>query len=103
MTAKLTEDGFLISIDDWSLAVAVERAEQLGVVYSDQLEQLVQSVRKFYLDTKVSPANRALLKIARVALSNDGLSSLDLIELISNKPALDCARLAGIPRPKNCF
>jgi len=103
MDVSLTDDGFLTDCDDWSPGFAQQRANQLNIGYSEQVQLLVQSVRQFYIDTQVSPANRALLKIARVALVNDSLSSIDLIDLVSNKPALDCARLAGIPRPKNCF
>ena len=100
---ELTDDGFLVNHEQWSEEFAVARAEQLGICYDDQQIKIVAAVRLFYAQSNISPANRALLKLARVALNQDTMSSIDLIDLFLDKPALNCARIAGLPRPKNCF
>ncbi len=100
---ELTDDGFLKHPDQWSEQFATARAKELGIKYNTEQVKVVASVRLFWQQSEISPANRALLKLARVALNNAELSSIDLIELFLDKPALNCARIAGIPRPKNCF
>ena len=99
----LTEDGFLQDCETWTIAFAESRANELGVNWHPEQIKIVNAVRMFWQQSAISPANRALLKLARVALNSPQLSSIDLIDLLSDKPALDCARIAGIPRPKNCF
>lgn len=59
--------------------------------------------RKFYAEYGFSPSMRPLIKIIGMNLSADKAHSIYLMKLFPQSPAKVVAKLAGLPKPKNCL
>ncbi len=84
--------------EDQSKAIALE----LNIDWDVELQQLINTTRQFYHDFDHSPNTRVLIKYLKSQVSQD-LNSMTLQLKLSGNPALILSRLAGIPRPKQCF
>ena len=100
---ELDEDLCLLHLDDWSEAVATVLAADEGIVLSAAHWEILHLVRQFYQEFDLSPANRALVRYTRQQLGEDKGTSLYLNQLFNGKPAKVASRLAGLPKPANCF
>ena len=56
-----------------------------------------------YLRTGLSPAMRPLVKLVSSELGPDKGRSIYLMKLFPGNPALLASKIAGLPRPTNCF
>jgi TusE/DsrC/DsvC family sulfur relay protein len=63
---------------------------------TDQHWQVIDFMRKEYLEKGTGPTVRALGKTS-------GVSVKDLYQLFPKGPAKMAARIAGIPKPKGCI
>ncbi|MFB1011732.1 MAG: TusE/DsrC/DsvC family sulfur relay protein [Thiopseudomonas sp.] len=99
----LDEDLCLLDLDDWSEAVAASLAREEGIELTPAHWEVLWLVREFYRTFELSPANRALVRYARQQLGEDKGNSLYLNALFNGKPARIACRLAGLPKPANCF
>lgn len=99
----LDQDLYLANLDDWSPEVA----EHLAVLEGIQLQaahwEIIQAVQQFYQTFDLSPANRALVKYIAQQLGKEKGNSLYLNSLFNGQPAKIVSRLAGLPKPANCF
>jgi tRNA 2-thiouridine synthesizing protein E len=99
----IDQDGYLKSLQDWDAQVAQELARAENVELTDAHWEIITLVQAFYQRTGLSPATRALVKlVAQQAAADKGKSSY-LMKLFGGKPALSISRIAGLPRPANCF
>jgi len=99
----LDPDGYLRNLADWDCEVAIALATDEGTTLTDAHWEIIQLVRTFYDATGLSPATRALVRlVAREAGVEKG-KSIYLMRLFGGKPALSVSRIAGLPRPANCF
>lgn len=96
-------DGHLRDLRDWSEEVATELARQAGVDLTPLHWSVIRIVRDFHQRTEVAPAMRPLVKLVRDQLGADIGNSVSLHELFPGSPARIIARIAGLPRPKNCL
>ena len=99
----LDEDRCLLNLDDWNEAVAACLAQDEGIERTPAHWDILWLVREFYRAFELSPANRALVRYARQQLGDDKGNSLYLNALFNGKPARIACRLAGLPKPANCF
>lgn len=102
-TVALDKDGYLRNLGDWDVDVAAALALNDGITLGDEHWEIIQLVRDFYAETGLSPATRALIRLVALKAGPDKGKSIYLMKLFGGKPALSVSRIAGLPRPANCF
>lgn len=99
----LDQDACLCDLADWSPQVAQALAAREGLELTDAHWEVLYLLQQFYTQFQLSPANRALVKYVALNLGKDKGNSLYLNSLFNGMPAKLAARLAGLPKPANCF
>lgn len=99
----LDQDDCLCDLADWSPQVAEALAVREGIELTDAHWEILYLLQQFYAQFQLSPANRALVKYVALNLGKDKGNSLYLNGLFNGMPAKLAARLAGLPKPANCF
>lgn len=102
-TIALDKDGFLESLDDWSLEVAHALAAEEGITLSPEHVEILNLLRNFYSEFQLSPATRPLIKYTALKLGPEKGNSMHLNRLFNGTPAKLAAKLAGLPKPTNCI
>jgi len=97
------KDGYLRELRDWDEDVAVALAAAQGLSLDVAHWEIIYLVQNFYQHTGLSPATRALVKLVAREAGADKGKSLYLMKLFGGKPALTVSKIAGLPRPANCF
>ena len=97
------QDGFLLALDDWDVNVAQALAHTENIELSAAHWEILTLVQTFYQQTGLSPATRALVKLVAKQVGPNQGKSIYLMKLFGGKPALSVSRIAGLPRPANCF
>lgn len=97
------QDGFLRVLGDWDVSVAQALALAENIELSAAHWEILTLVQNFYQQTGLSPATRALIKLVAKQAGPDKGNSIYLMKLFGGKPALSVSRIAGLPRPANCF
>lgn len=97
------QDGFLQALSDWDGDVAAALAQADNIVLTSAHWEIITLVQDFYQQTGLSPATRALVKLVAQRAGSDKGKSIYLMKLFGGKPALSISRIAGLPRPANCF
>ena len=100
---ELDQDHCLKYLEDWSEAVAEALAREEGIELTPAHREILQLVRLFYQEFDLSPANRALVRYVKQQLGEEKGNSLYLNALFNGRPARLATRLAGLPKPANCF
>ncbi len=98
------KEGYLKHLADWDRDVAAALAREAGITLGDDHWAVIDVLRNFYSEYRISPATRVLVKAVGKALGSDKGNSAWLMQLFPAKqsPALVIARIAGLPRPTNC-
>ena len=99
----LDKDGYLRSLEDWSPEVADKLASSVSISLLEAHWEVIDVLRAFYLRTGLSPAMRPLVKLVATELGADKGRSIYLLKLFPGNPALLASKIAGLPRPTNCF
>lgn len=99
----LDQDACLCNLADWSPQVAQALAARESIELTDAHWEVLYLLQQFYSQFQLSPANRALVKYVALNLGKDKGNSLYLNGLFNGMPAKLAARLAGLPKPANCF
>lgn len=99
----LDQDGYLRCLADWDEDVARGLAAAASLPLSDAHWEIIHLLREFYATHGLSPAMRALVKYTARQLGPDKGRSVYLLTLFPGNPALLGAKIAGLPRPENCF
>lgn len=100
---QLDDDLCLAQLSDWDEQVAQALALQEGIELTAAHWQVLHAVRDFYHRFDLAPANRALVKYLAQECGADVGNSMHLNSLFKGTPAKLAARLAGLPKPANCF
>ncbi|MBL4681044.1 MAG: TusE/DsrC/DsvC family sulfur relay protein [Pseudomonadales bacterium] len=98
---NVDSEGFLRRLSDWSEDVAQELANQDGIKLSEEHWEVINVIRAYYAQYKISPITRTLVKVLKRELG-DKVSSVYLMQLFSSKPAKLVSKIAGLPKPSNC-
>lgn len=99
----LDQDVCLCDLADWSEPVAQALAAREGIELTAAHWEVLYLLQEFYEEFQLSPANRALVRYVRLKLGKEKGNSLYLNGLFNGMPAKLAARLAGLPKPANCF
>ncbi len=89
-------EGFLQQPEQWDRSVAEAMAAELGISLTDRHWQVIDYMRKVYLDTGQAPTIRSLGK-------QSGVPVKELYQLFPKGPAKLAAKLGGIPKPHGCI
>ena len=103
MPLNLDNDGYLANLDEWSTDVTIELAALEGVVLTEAHWEVIYALRAFYQQYELAPNQRPFVKHIANTLGKDKGNSLYLMKLFPESPARVAARIAGLPRPTNCF
>lgn len=96
-------NGFLADRALWTPAVAEALAELESVTLTDAHWEIIALIQQFFEEFDASPANRALVKYAKIKLGPEKGNSIYLMSLFPGSPTRLASRIAGLPKPKNCL
>ncbi|TDB05475.1 TusE/DsrC/DsvC family sulfur relay protein [Halomonas marinisediminis] len=99
----LDPEGYLVNMNEWSIHVCEQLAEEEGIAMTAEHWEVIQVLRDFYARFEQAPAMRPLVKAVGQALGPDKGRSIYLMKLFPGSPAKVGARLAGLPKPANCL
>ena len=94
---------YLNDLPDWSKDLAIKLGLEDGFALTKEHLEILIVARNFYADYGFSPSMRPLCKMVTASLGMDKGSSLYLNKLFPGSPAKIAAKLAGLPKPKNCL
>ena len=96
-TVEVDSEGFLADAQQWNEQMAAEIARDNGIAQlSDRHWQVINFMRKTYLETGSAPSIRSLGKTSGVPIR-------DLYQLFPKGPAKLAAKIGGIPKPRGCI
>jgi dissimilatory sulfite reductase related protein len=96
-TVEVDAEGFLLNAEQWNEQIAQEIARANGIEeLSDRHWQVVNFMRKTYLETGSAPSIRSLGKTSGVPIK-------ELYELFPKGPGKLAAKIGGIPKPRGCI
>jgi tRNA 2-thiouridine synthesizing protein E len=99
---RTDKEDYLQEPGDWSPEVAKWLAERAGLELTDEHWDLIELVREFHATHDLAPSMRPLVKLVRERFGPARGNSLYLHGLFPGNPAVQLARIAGLPRPTNC-
>lgn len=102
-TPVLDHDGYLVNLADWNQRVAELLSNDEGITLTPAHWELIWLIRQFYDNYQLSPSQRPLVKYVKEHLGDEKGNSLYLLQMFPGSPAKLLARIAGLPRPTNCF
>jgi tRNA 2-thiouridine synthesizing protein E len=97
------QNNYLNDLPYWSENLALELGIKEGLALSKEQIEILIVARNFYADYGFSPSMRPLCKMVTAKLGADKGRSLYLNKLFPGSPAKLAAKLAGLPKPKNCI
>lgn len=89
-------EGFLQQPGQWTDAIGLAIAADLGIPMTDRHWQVVRYMRDRYLETGTAPSIRSLGK-------DSGVPVKELYALFPKGPAKLAAKIGGIPKPRGCI
>jgi TusE/DsrC/DsvC family sulfur relay protein len=93
---EVDAEGFLEKPEQWTSEMGEEIARSVGIdKLTDRHWQVIDFMRKTYLETGSAPSMRALGKTSGVPIK-------ELYELFPKGPAKLAAKIGGIPKPRGC-
>jgi tRNA 2-thiouridine synthesizing protein E len=98
-----TKDGFLIHYIDWSKDFAIKAAKDEGITLTKDHWLIINFLREYFSKNMKSPAIRLLVKSLKENYGTEKGNSLYLQSLFPESPAVQAAKIAGLPRPKKCI
>jgi TusE/DsrC/DsvC family sulfur relay protein len=96
-SVEVDAEGFLLDARQWNERMAEEIAAANGIEkLTDRHWQVVNFMRKSYLENGSAPSIRSLGKTSGVPIK-------ELYELFPKGPAKLAAKIGGIPKPRGCI
>jgi tRNA 2-thiouridine synthesizing protein E len=96
-------DGFLKNSSEWNKRFALQCAQSESIKMRGDHWQVIYFLREYYSKNQKSPAIRALVKALKEELGADKGTSLYLQSLFPESPAVQAAKIAGLPKPARCI
>lgn len=97
------QNNYLSELPQWSEDLALKLGLKEDLALSKDHLDILLIARNFYADYGFSPSMRPLCKLVTADLGIDKGRSLYLNKLFPGSPAKIAAKLAGLPKPKNCI
>ncbi len=99
----LDDNGFLKNYTQWSIELAEYFAKQEDILLTPSHWKVIYFLRDYYQCHQNSPAIRLLVKSLKEKHGSEIGNSLYLQSLFPISPAVQSARIAGLPKPKRCI
>jgi len=96
-------EGFLKDWTLWHEYRATDIANQNNITLNDSHWEIINLARDFFKAFDHAPSQRPLARYIKVKLGSNKSSSIYLMQLFGQSPAKMIARIAGLPKPKNCL
>lgn len=103
LTIATDAEGYLANLADWNPQVAELIAQNEGLTLTEAHWEIIELIRRFYVEFDLSPAMRPLVKYAALHLGSEKGKSIYLLSLFPGSPPKLAAKIAGLPRPANCL
>jgi tRNA 2-thiouridine synthesizing protein E len=103
ITIKTNTEGFLLDAGAWNEDVAEKIGDAHGVKLTEAHWEVISLVRNYCEQGNEPPSMRTLVKVVKLRLDQNKAKSIYLMKLFGASPAKMVARLAGLPKPKNCL
>lgn len=87
----------------WSEITARQLAVEEKIELTDEHLEILYVARQFYAEYGFSPSMRPLIKSVAAQLDISKGRSIYLMQLFPPNPARIAAKIAGLPKPKNCL
>lgn len=100
---KLDSEGYLKDLGQWNQNIARALAHNENIQMTDAHWEIIQVTRDFYQQFDLSPSMRALVKHVEKTLGKEKGRSIYLLKLFPGTPAKLVCKIAGLPKPTNCF
>lgn len=97
------KEGFLKDLSLWSEDMAKQIADTEGINLTESHFEIIHTLREFYQQHEVAPANRPFVKLIKNTYGADKGNSIYLMTLFPESPAKIAAKIAGLPKPANCL
>ena len=100
---KLDKDGYLLDITEWTPDIAEQLAAMDDITLSDAHWEIIHTLQAFYQQFEHAPSMRPFARFVASRLGKEKSTGIYLMQLFPESPARVAARIAGLPRPDNCF
>ena len=100
---NIDSEGFLLDFESWDMIFCNQSAKSEDIDLSKDHLLVINFLREFYKKNKKSPAIRELVKNLKDLHGDKIGNSLYLQMLFPVSPAVQAAKLAGLPKPKRCI
>jgi tRNA 2-thiouridine synthesizing protein E len=100
---KLDGNGHLVDYHCWNENIAQWLSEKDDFILYDGHWEIINLVRKIYLESKTSPPMRLLIKAIKIHVSEEKANSRYLYQLFPDGPVRLACKYAGLPKPKHCM
>ena len=100
---NIDNEGFLLDFDSWDLIFCNLSAKNEGIELLKEHLLVISFLRNFYKINKKSPTIRELVSSLKKSHGEQIGNSLYLQILFPVSPAVQAAKLAGMPKPKRCI
>lgn len=97
------KQGYLLDSSQWNEQVAKLIAKVEEIELGEDHWQVINYVRKFYLEFNTSPSIRPLVKYLAKEWSAEKGTSIYLHLLFPEGPAKQATKIAGLPKPARCI
>ncbi len=103
--ARLQRDayGYLLNPADWDTDLAHELAAEESLRLDERHFEVAAILRAFHKEYDLSPATRVLARLVREQLGEEKGTSLYLMKLFPGGAVKQGCKIAGLPRPTQCF
>lgn len=99
----MDNEGFLRNVEDWSESIAECIAAAENINLTQEHWDVIYLLRQFYNEFDLSPAMRPLVNYIGLHLGSEKAGSIYLLSLFPGSPAKIASKIAGLPKPANCW
>ena len=100
---QLDKEGYLVQLNQWTREVAEQLAKADTIALTEAHWEVLNALRDYYQQFEHAPSQRPFVKYIANTLGKEKGNSVYLMQLFPESPAKVAARIAGLPRPTNCF
>ncbi|PPI86848.1 TusE/DsrC/DsvC family sulfur relay protein [Candidatus Pantoea edessiphila] len=96
-------EGYLKNIDEWNESIAIQIAEKENILMNKERWNIVYLMRSFYLQYRISPTTRMLVRATADKYGREKGNSIYLVKLFPEGIIKQASKIAGIPKPSKCL
>ncbi len=101
-TIEHDEEGYITTLNEWSVELAEEIAKTEDIVMDDERWAVVNFLREYYEEYQIAPAVRVLIKSIKKSMGPEKGNNKYMYELFPYGPAKQACKIAGLPKPTGC-